>query len=199
MAPSVILASASTSRAQILRDAGVPFQIESSSVDEAAIKETMAADGAGVDAIAAALAECKALNVAARHADALVIGADQMLTCDGRWFDKPADTKQARSHLKSFSGRVHELITAACVATNDNVIWHLIARAQLTMRPLSDRFIDDYLDNCGESVLGSVGAYRIEGRGAQLFSEVVGSHFTILGLPLLPLLEFLRTRQVLIA
>ncbi len=175
----------------------MPFETRPSSVDEAIIKQRMSEDGADVDAVAAKLAQEKALDVARLHTDAIVIGADQMLTCDGRWIDKPDSMAQARNHLKSLAGRSHELVTAACIAVNGSVTWQHIDRARLTMRPCSDAFIDAYLDACGETILGSVGAYRIEGRGAQLFSRVEGSHFTILGLPLFPLLDVLRAQQVL--
>lgn len=193
----IILASASSSRAQILRDAGVPFTVDQASIDEEAVKRSMRAEGADVEAVAVTLAELKALRVSPRHADALVIGADQMLDCNGTWFDKPANADHARAHLKALSGRTHELIAAVCVALNGSIIWHHVDRARLTMRQLSDRFIDAYLSACGDSILGSVGAYRVEGHGIQLFSRIDGSHFTILGLPLIPLLDLLRAHQVL--
>ncbi len=194
----VVLASASSSRAQILQHAGVSFEVDQASVDEDAVKQSMRAEGADAEAVAVALAELKAMRISPRHADALVIGADQMLDCNGTWFDKPANADQARAHLKALAGRSHELITAVCVAMNGSIIWYHVDRARLTMRQLSNRFIDTYLTECGDSVLGSVGAYRVEGRGVQLFSRIEGDHFTILGLPIIPLLELLRTHQVVI-
>ena len=198
MSPNVVLASASSSRAQILRDAGVPFEVDQASVDEDAVKQSMRAEGANVEAVAVALAELKAMRVSPRHPEALVIGADQMLDCDGVWFDKPVNMEQAHAHLIALAGRSHELITASCVAVNGSVIWRYIDKARLTMRQFSGPFINAYLKECGDSVLGSVGAYRVEGLGIQLFSRIEGSHFTILGLPLIPLLDLLRAHQVVV-
>lgn len=198
MPPPVILASASTSRAELLRRAGVPFTVEVPSLDEDDVKRSMRADGADAAAVAAALAELKALRVSPRHAGALVIGADQMLDCDGAWFDKPDDLAHARSHLKALAGRCHQLTTAACVALDGGIIWRHGDRARLRMRRFTDTFLDRYLADCGDSILGSVGAYRVESHGVQLFSRIDGSHFTILGLPLIPLLEFLRTHHVVL-
>ena len=195
MPPPLILASASTSRAELLRQAGITFGVEQASVDEDQVKHSMRTGGADAEAVAVALAEIKASRVSPRHAGALVIGADQMLECDGAWFDKPVDLAQARAHLKALAGQSHELITAACVALDGAIIWRHVDRARLTMRRFSDAFLDRYLADCGEDILGSVGAYRVEGRGVQLLSRIEGSHFTILGLPLIPLLEFLRARQ----
>lgn len=198
MSHAVILASQSTSRAQVLRAAGILFHVEGAAVDEDDVKRTMRAQGATSEAVAVSLAEQKALQVSPRHPDALVIGADQMLDCDGTWFDKPADIDQARAHLKALAGRSHDLITAACVALNGDVVWRHIDRARLTMRQFSDQFLDRYLADCGDDLLGSVGAYRVESQGIQLFSRIEGSHFTILGLPLIPLIDFLRTHQVVL-
>ena len=198
MPKRVVLASASSSRAQILRGAGVQFDVDRAAVDEDAVKQSMRAEGADAEAVAVTLAELKAMRVSPRHANALVIGADQILDCNGTWFDKPANLDHARAHLKALAGRSHELITAACVAINGSIVWHHVDRARLTMRELSDRFVDVYLADCGDSVLGSVGAYRVEDKGIQLFSRIEGSHFTILGLPLIPLLDFLRAHQVVL-
>ena len=130
------------------------------------------------------------------HGKALVIGADQILDCDGRWFDKPASMDEAANHLRALSGRTHRLVSAGCVATGGVVSWRHVETPSMTMRRLDDDFIADYLDRAGPSVLESVGAYRLEGIGARLFERIDGDYFTILGLPLLPLLAFLRDAGV---
>ena len=122
-----------------------------------------------------------------------------MLECEGTWFDKPGDLNQAVEHLEALSGRTHRLVSSACVVRDGTCLWHHGDHARLTMRPLSDAFIDAYLTAVGERALDSVGAYQLEGFGAQLFSRVEGDYFTILGLPLLPLLEFMRLHRVLVA
>jgi septum formation protein len=197
VAPPVILASGSRVRANMLAAAGVPFTVETAGVDEDEVKGSLKAAGADAEEVAMALAELKAVRVSARHAGALVIGADQMLDCAGRWFDKPADMAHARAHLQALRGKTHELITAACVAHNGGGIWRQVERVRLRMLAFSDACLDAYLAAAGEDVLDSVGAYRIEGLGVQLFARVDGSHFTIMGLPLLGLLAFLREHEVL--
>ena len=128
------------------------------------------------------------------HRDALVVGADQILACDGDWFSKPADLAGARAQLQVLRGRIHELVTAACVVFDAARIWHTVVSAKLTMRHFSETFLDAYLDAERTAILGSVGAYRLEGRGIQLFADIQGDYFGILGLPLLELLRFLRSR-----
>ena len=154
-------------------------------------------DGRSASDCAFALAEAKARRVAAHHPHGLIIGADQILVCDGAWFDKPASLADARHQLQKLRGRTHRLVTAACVVEGQACTWRGIASAWLTMREFSDAFLDLYLEAEGTSVLGSVGAYRLEGRGVQLFTRVEGDHFAILGLPLLELLSFLRERGAL--
>lgn len=139
------------------------------------------------------LAEAKA--TADDHGTALVIGADQLLECDGRWFDKPASMDEAADHLRALSGRTHRLVSAVCVATGGTVTWRHVEVPLMTMRRLDDDFITAYLDRAGPSILESVGAYRLEGIGARLFAHIDGDYFTILGLPLLPLLAFLRQAE----
>ena len=195
-APPVVLASASAARQRLLAEAGVPVTTDPPRVDEDSVKSAFRADGAGADDAAEALAEMKARRVAGRHPGALVIGADQVLTCDGRWFDKPQDRAEARAHLQALSGRRHQLVVSAVVVRDDTRLWHQTDRADLAVRPLSEDFIESYLDAAGPAVLESVGAYQLEGRGAQLFTEVRGDYFTVLGLPLLPLLGFLREHGV---
>jgi septum formation protein len=195
---SLILASASTSRAAILRAAGVEFAVEPASVDEMAIKREHRAAGYDALACATALADAKARTVAARHLSALVLGADQLLVADGEWFDKPADLDEAAAQLRRLRGRDHVLITAASVFCGEERLWHAVATPRLTMRRFGETFLAGYIAAEGNAVLSSVGAYRIESRGAQLFARIEGDHFAILGLPLIELLQFLRERGVLV-
>ena len=192
----LILASASKSRANLLRAAGVAVEIIPAHTDEDSIKVSLKAEDATAAQCAETLAELKAIQVSQRHDHALVIGADQMLECDGAWFDKPTDMAGARDHLVAMRGKTHALPTAVAVALNGARIWHHVAVPRLTMRPFSDTFIDGYLELAGPAVLTSVGAYQLEGPGAQLFSRIDGDFFTILGLPLLELLAFLRENEV---
>ena len=195
---TVILASASTARAGMLAAAGVPFEQRPAAVDEAEIKEALRADGVAPGDAALALAELKARRLASRTPSRLVLGADQILTCEGQWFDKPRDHAEARAQLAMLAGRRHELWTAAIVLRDDARLWHEIAQARLWLRPCSDAFLDAYLEAVGGLALGSVGAYQIEGLGAQLFARIDGDRFAILGLPLLGLLECLRIQGVLL-
>jgi septum formation protein len=198
-APPVVLASASAGRAAILTNAGVAFTVDATHVDEDAVKQAMRGDGASAADVAQALAELKAVRKSLQHPGALVIGADQMLDCDGEWFDKPAGRLSARTQLEALSGRTHTLHSAVCVAREGAMIWHYRDRADLTMRVLSEDFLSRYFAEDEAALTGSVGGYRLEGKGAQLFNEIRGDYFSILGLPLLPLLAFLREHGVLVA
>ncbi len=191
-APRLVLASRSSARALLLRRAGIAFDVDAASLDEDSVKLAMKAEGATAMDAAATLAALKAERVCARHPGALDVGADQILDCGGQWFDNQAHAEHLRAHLTALRGREHRLETAVCVARDGAVIWHDGDSATLTMRPFSDRFLDDYLVAAGPEALGTVGGYRLEGPGAQLFSRIDGDFFTILGLPLLPLLAFLR-------
>lgn len=194
--PPLMLASASAARAELLNHAAVTFGIATAAIDEAEIKAAFRAERLEAALCATALAEAKAARVARRHPGALVIGADQMLVCEGAWFDKPEDEAQARAHLLALRGRRHELVSAVCVVRDGERLWHFVDRPALTMRPFSDEFLDKYIATAGNDLLASVGAYRLEGEGIQLFSRIEGDYFAILGLPLLPLLEFLRGHGV---
>jgi septum formation protein len=191
-AAPVVLASASRARAAMLEAAGLEVTVSPASIDEEEIKAAFRAERQDAAACANALAEAKASRVSRRHPGRLVVGADQMLDCNGVWFDKPADAAHARAHLQALRGRTHVLISAVSVARDGAVLWHETDRASLHMRPFSDEFLDRYLAAAGKDVLRSVGVYQLEGLGAQLFSRVEGDYFTILGLPLLKLLDFLR-------
>lgn len=193
---SLILASASSARRRMLEEAGLTFSYTSPRVDEEAAKASLRAAGMKPRDQADALAELKALSVS-RGSPAFVIGADQMLAIDGDVLDKPNDLAEARAHIERLRGKTHELITAAVVAREGAIIWRHIDTPRLRMRPFSDAFLDDYLSKAGEQTLLSVGAYQLEGLGAQLFDRVEGDYFSVLGLPLLPLLAFLREHEIL--
>lgn len=196
--PPVVLASASTARAALLREAGIVFRTDPADIDEAELKRALHNQGVSAAEAADTLAELKAVKVSRRHAGALVIGADQMLECGQEWFDKPADIDHARAHLMTLRGKTHELISAVAVARDGTRLWHHVDRARLHMRDFSDAFLDRYLASMGPAACSTVGAYRLEGLGAQLFTRVEGDYFTVLGLPLLPLLEFLRAQNVVL-
>jgi len=195
-APEVYLASKSRTRADLLTRAGVPFIVEPAGVDEPAVKAALRAQGATTQAAAATLAELKARKVSHQHRGALVIGSDQILECGGAWFDKPTDPDNARAQLQALRGRTHRLVGETCVFLEGVRVWAFTSTAELAMRDFSDRFLDAYLRAMGPRVLDAVGGYEIEGRGAQLFSKISGDFFCILGLPLLPLLDFLRGHGV---
>ena len=195
-APPVILASQSAIRRKLLENAGLAVETLPARVDEDEIKLALRAAGASVEDAAIKLAEAKARRVAERIPGALVIGCDQMLECNGVWFDKPPDRAYAAAHLRALSGKTHRLISAVVAYRNMVRVWHHVDAAKLSVRPLSDAFIATYLDQVGEAALSSVGAYQLEGLGAQLFTRIEGDYFTVLGLPLLPLLGFLRANGV---
>ncbi len=192
----IVLASASLARAAVLRAAGIAFSVEPASIDEARIKEDSRRAGASALECAMALAAEKACVISRRDPGALVIGGDQILVIGAQWFDKPGDLAEARAQLRLLRGRTHTLATALCVAQGGAPLWRVTSTPELTMRPFSDAFLDSYIAEEGESLLGSVGAYRLEGRGVQLFSRIAGDHFAVLGLPLLELLALLRERGV---
>lgn len=190
------LASGSASRRALLTAAGVAAESATPNVDEESYRTALRADGVPVRDQAMQLAELKAVRVSQAR-PGLVIGGDQMLALGEEAFDKPRDLAEAKRHLIRLSGKSHTLETAIVVCEDGRPVWRHLARPNLTMRPLTPEFIDDYVDRCGESLLSTVGAYQLEGLGAQLFSRIDGDYFSILGLPLLPLLDYLRIRKVL--
>ena len=188
---NLVLASRSPARARLLADAGVAFRVQAADVDEEPLKRRALAEGCDPQAIAAELAQAKGLAVS-RGCEDLVIGADQTLDLDGRLFDKPPTPAAARVQLLALRGREHLLHAAVSVSRGDRVVWRTAESVRLRVRHFSDAFLDDYLAAEGEVLLGCVGAYRLEGLGVQLFELIEGDYFTVLGLPLLPLLAFLR-------
>ncbi|WP_341914007.1 Maf family protein [Ferrovibrio terrae] len=194
---SLVLASASASRAAMLRAAGLDFDIVPARIDEEEIKHSLKAEGASVRDAAIALAELKAHRVSHGTSQDFVIAADSMLDCGGTWYDKPATPAAARDQLLRLRGKTHELVSAVVLARGGSVIWRHAESAKLTMRDFSDAFLDAYLAQAGDAVLYSVGCYQLEGRGVQLFSRIQGDFFSILGLPMLPLLDILRENKVL--
>ena len=187
----IVLASKSSARRAVLDGAGVPYEAASADVDEDAVKVTMLAEGANARDIADALAEKKAIKVS-RARRQFVIGADQTLEFEGALYDKAETVEGARARLQALRGKPHKLHSAVVVARDGQPIWREVVTATLTMRAFSDAFLDDYLAAEGTAALGSVGCYRLETRGVQLFSKIDGDYFTILGLPLMGLLDLLR-------
>ncbi len=191
------LASQSAARRKLLRDVGLSFDVVSAGVDEDAIKTSMLRDGGSPNEIAKALAEAKAIEVS-RRTPGLVIGADQTLDFEGVLFDKARDVDQLKRHLQTFRGKPHSLHSAVVVATDGLVVWGVTETATLHVRDFSDAFLDHYLQRESDAVLGCVGGYRIEGEGLQLFDKIEGDYFTILGLPLLGLMAYLRTQGLVL-
>jgi septum formation protein len=194
----LILASQSASRRAILTAASVPFTAVTAPLDEDREKATLrAARVSGVD-LATALATAKAISVMAQGLSALILGCDQVLICDdGTMMDKAKDMGELAHQIERLAGRTHRLHSAAVIVEDSTVKWTAVESARMTMRPLSATFIADYLAREGDGLLNCVGGYRIEGRGAQLFSAVEGSSFVVQGLPLLPLLAYLRSRNII--
>ncbi len=194
--PQIILASGSTIRANILRAAGVTFEIAKPNVDEAAIKREAAGAGKTPEQMAMQLAEAKALAVA-KTTDAIIIGADQILEFEGRAFDKPKDIDEAHARLKEMVGAPHTLINAVAIARKGRIIWRNLERPKLCLRDLTEAEIDAYLAAAGPEILTSVGAYQVEGVGARLFERIDGDYFSVLGLCLFPVLDCLRREGAL--
>ena len=195
---SLILASQSTARRAMLEAAGVPFTAVAAGVDEEAVKASFTADGLDGRGLADALAELKAVKISRRYPQALVLGCDSTVqAADGTLLDKAETREEARAQLASLAGTTHKLTSAAVVALGGQPIWRHVDVAKLTMRSFSEAFLDSYLEAEWPAIGGCVGGYRIEGLGAQLFARIEGSQFTIMGLPLLPLLDWLRHRGLI--
>nr|WP_081504179.1 nucleoside triphosphate pyrophosphatase [Sphingomonas sp. PAMC 26621] len=194
----LVLASQSASRRAMLTAAGIPFEAVSAHVDEDSAKAALLGDGLAPRDLADALAELKALKVSSRDGAALVLGCDSIVAIeDGTLLDKPTSRDEAAAHLRRLSGKRHDLISAAVIAEGGRPVWRVVDRAKMHVRPLSEAFIESYLDQEWPEISGCVGCYRIEGPGAQLFTRIEGSQFTVLGLPLLQVLDYLRLRGVM--
>jgi len=195
----LLLASASPYRRKMLEAAGVAFEVVVAGVDEDVLKQELAQRSRKPTAteVAQALARAKAEAVSAKHPNAIVIGADQVLALGDELLDKPGTSAAARTQLARLRGRTHRLVSAVTIAEGGKAVWSHVGEAVLTMRAFSDAFLDRYVAAAGPRIAGIVGAYEIEGRGIQLFERVEGDHFTIIGLPLVPLLAELRSRGVI--
>ncbi len=189
---TLVLASASRARRALLEAAAVAHRVVPVAIDETEVKRAARAENVSAADTAMLLAEMKAVRVSRLQPEAVVIGADQILVRDGEWFDKPADREAARAQLRRLAGGWHELVTAVYCAAGGAFRWQHLARPRLRMRPLTEAMIETYLAAEGDILLSSVGAYRLEGPGIQLFEAIEGDYFSVLGLPLLPLLGFLR-------
>ncbi|UXT58438.1 Maf-like protein [Agrobacterium fabrum] len=196
MKQELILASSSASRQMLMRNAGLTFSAIPAAIDERALDEQLERDGASPEEVALELARAKALAVSALHPQALVLGCDQTMALGTRVYHKPKTMAEAATHLLSLSGKIHRLNSAAVLVQKGEVVWQTVSCAELAVRTLSDEFVSRHLQRVGEKALSSVGAYQLEGEGIQLFNSIEGDYFTILGLPLLPLLAKLRDMDV---
>lgn len=194
----LILASQSASRRTMLDKADVPFTVVAAHIDESAIRASLHAEGKSPRDIADALAEAKAMRVGVKRPEAMVLGSDQILeTATGEMLSKPQTPEDAIRQLETLSGKAHKLWSAAVIVEGGRPIWRHVEKAVMHVRPLGSAFVRDYVDKHWESIGYTVGCYEIEGAGAQLFSHIEGNHFTVLGMPLLPLLGFLRERELM--
>jgi len=193
----LVLGSSSQIRKQLLENAGLTFLTSAANLDEAAIKQSFLANEADANPtdVAQLLAQTKASVVSEKHAQHLVIGSDQILVHNGRIISKPNSSEEARDQLLDMRGKTHELISAVAVAKEGTVVWSYEDVARLSMRAVSNAFIGAYMAEMGETVMQTVGAYKLEGLGIHLFDTIDGDYFTILGLPMMPLLNFLRSRN----
>ncbi len=191
---TLILASASTARAALLRNAGVMVECLPARIDEESARLSFDAEGLSSRDQADALAEMKAAKLAARHPAALVIGCDQVLDFQGRVLGKPATVDAARAQLQMLRNQSHKLLSAVVLYEQDRPVWRYIGEVRLTMRDMSDGYLAQYLARNGDDLLDTVGGYKLEAEGARLFSRIEGDYFTVLGLPLIPLLDYLGQR-----
>jgi septum formation protein len=193
----IVLASSSGARARLLSAAGVPHIVDPAGVDEEGITASLKEDGAPAADISEILAETKARQVEQRHPGRIIIGADQILECDGRLYGKPGSADRVRAQLEDLSGRSHRLWTSLCAVRGAQRIWHHTSAPELKMRSLTDEFMDNYVIQSGAAILACAGGYQLEAVGAQLFDDVSGDYFAVQGLPLLPLLRFLRANNII--
>jgi septum formation protein len=190
--PQLVLASSSPFRRMLMENAGLVFEAVAADIDERRIEAALEDAHARPEQVAVELARAKALEVSRRMNGALVIGSDQTMSLGERVYHKPKDVEEAKRHVLSLSGKTHRLNSGIALARDGEVLWDHLSHADLTVRTLSADFVEGYVARCGDKLLGSVGAYQLEGEGIQLFSEIRGDYFTILGLPMLPLLDKLR-------
>lgn len=193
----LILASKSRGRQLVLQQTGIPYFVSPAEIDERALERRIISRGGGADAVVSELARAKALAISAEKPEFFVLGADQAASCEGRLFGKPGDLNEAARQLAFLAGRTHRLHSAVALARGGAILFETVSYADLRMRPLSNHFIDAYLTTVGEAALTSAGAYQVEGVGVHLFADISGDHWTILGLPLLPVLEALRREGAL--
>ncbi|OCP23850.1 MULTISPECIES: Maf-like protein [unclassified Ensifer] len=192
MTPSLVLASASPFRRALLENAGLVFTARAAEIDERALEKPLEEEGAAPEDVAVRLAEAKARDVARYFPEALVIGSDQTMSLGQRVYHKPKDMAEAGQHLLSLAGKTHRLNSAIVLARGDEILWRHVSSAHMSVRTLTAEFVDRHLQRVGSKALSSVGAYQLEGEGIQLFEKIEGDYFTILGLPMLPLLAKLR-------
>lgn len=192
MTPSLVLASASPFRRALLENAGLVFEAKAARIDERALEKPLEEAGTAPETVALELAEAKARDVARHFGDALVIGSDQTMSLGSRVYHKPKTMAEAAEHLLSLSGKTHSLNSAVVLVCGEEVVWRHVSSAHMSVRPLTVEFVERHLERVGERALSSVGAYQLEGEGIQLFEKIEGDYFTILGLPMLPLLAKLR-------
>jgi septum formation protein len=193
----IVLASASNVRARIMKSAGIPFEVDHADIDEPTGRRSCREEGISVGETAACLAAQKAREVSRRKRDSLVIGADQILEAEGRWFEKASSLAEARECLRRLRGRTHHLYSAVVVVENGETLWNHVSEAELTMRMFTDNFLDRYISRQGKNILEAVGCYKMEEGGVRLFAAVRGDHYAILGLPIVPLVTFLESQGVL--
>lgn len=194
MANKIILASGSQIRADLLRNAGVTFDVQTARVDEEMLRLALEAENASPRDVADALAEAKASRVARKNPEALVLGCDQVLECEGRIFSKPKDPEEARQQLQALRGKTHQLLSALVVFHQNQPVWRHVGVVRLQMRDFSDAYLEDYISRNWDSIRWSVGGYKLEEEGVRLFHRVDGDYFNVLGLPLLELLNYLMVR-----
>ncbi len=194
MAERIILASASSARQKMLADAGIAFTSQVARIDEETAKNSLIAEGADPRSIADMLAELKANRISTKEQDALVIGSDQVLAFEGKLVSKPTSIDEARGQLCQLRGKRHSLLSAAVIALNGQVIWRHVGQTRLWMRDFSDDYLKEYLNRLGDEALSTVGSYKLEAEGVRLFSRIEGDYFTVLGMPLIEILNYLADR-----